>query len=301
MHLDDIEAAIKECEPDDATRIKKLKIACHPDRHPEDVARATVLFQRLGHLGDPKPASSRVVIPGVQQWILGELDSSSDYGDLYRGEQMIKISRDRVGSMCMKRENEFLRELEKAAKDKVYEGCTAKLLDEIQLKDGRLVSVYEKGRALHTVEQIAARHPKLDGRHAVWMFRRIMSCLELIHSLNICHGAMTPENIAFDVPAHRGVVFDLTHSVRFGEKLQHGSGRYGSLYPANKTGRAALDIHMAARSLDPLMTVTPEPIKRFITSLYRFPAPDSAFRLNDEILDIALPVYGKPQFLKLEM
>jgi serine/threonine protein kinase len=56
---------------------------------------------------------------------------------------------------------------------------------------------------VHTFEDVRREYPSgIDGRHAVWMWRRILELLTFVHKNGIAHGALTPDHLLVHARDH---------------------------------------------------------------------------------------------------
>jgi len=143
----------------------------------------------------------------------------------------------------------------------------------------------------------------LDFRHVVWMARRAMSSLAQAHRLGFVHGAVLPRHLLFGRENHGLGLVDWCYSVKIGEKLKVMVTSQEEFYPPEIKRRDKIgpdwDIFMAARSLQRITEVPRKFRPWFEKATMGQPRSrwQDAWDAYDKISEIALEVYGSPQFV----
>lgn len=106
----------------------------------------------------------------------------------------------------------------------------------------------------YTYEDIQKAYPQgVDGRTAIWMWKRMLDVLGFVHESGFVHGSVTPQHILVQPRDHGSVFCGWSRAVRIGEPLRFRSTEYEMYYPQeNWEGEKATpdtDIIMPARSL----------------------------------------------------
>lgn len=132
--------------------------------------------------------------------------------------------------------------------------------------------------ALHTMRDVAAAHPEgLEGRHVVWMWRRVLEVLGFAHQAGRAHRRVTEDHLVV-APRDHGVLI---------------VGWAGST-PLGGTG-ARDDLAALARVLLGLSAPLPEPLGTLLRAS-RDGAHAEAWVLADAVGHAARQAYGPPAF-----
>jgi len=294
---------------------KDLAFATHPDRNPGE-PRATVLFDRVAKAWEAKDAPPVLIKGSRHTYTLGRLIAAGDIADVYEGASgssryILKIARVPGSHAYLDVEQKHVARLLKEAGDSVYRLYVPTLVESFPAKDKiqKRVNVFaHPGKPMYTFKQVVEKHPKLDGRHIAWIFRRLCEFLEFASRHKIVHGAILPEHVLIDVAGHGVQLCGWGQSVETGQPVKIIASRYASWYPPEVIGKkptaAATDLYMVGRLMLSAAAGTPDRMKAFFKSL-TLPGvlmrPDSPARVYDDFAEVITRVYGPKKFVALSM
>jgi hypothetical protein len=180
------------------------------------------------------------------------------------------------------------------------------------------INVFRWEPGFHTLEEVHAQHPALDGRHLAWIFKRLLTVLGFCHRHNLLHGAVLPCH-ALIHPANHGLrLIGWGHSAAVGQRIRAVPAGYHDWYPAevqhHRPARPATDLFLAALCLvylaggDPARRRMPEavpaPMRRFVeTCLLESVSmrPGDAWALMEDFDELLHALYGPPRFHELTL
>lgn len=149
---------------------------------------------------------------------------------------------------------------------------------------------------------------KLEGRHLVWVFNRILLALIVANSCGIVHGAISPEHILINPQTHDVLLIGWGFSTPIGSNIPVKSESFADFYPSNwdLPANSGLDIYMAAKCMFYAMDKnnTPKTISDFFSSCV---IENPNFRLDNPLdvynnfLTIQRSTYGERRFVKLQL
>jgi hypothetical protein len=133
----------------------------------------------------------------------------------------------------------------------------------------------------HTLADVREAYPHgIDGRAAVWMWRRVLALLAWTHATGFAHGAVVPEHVLVHPRDHAAVLVGWSKCA------------------ARATASEAADIAMSARAI--LHTVDraglPEELGRLLDDVATGALDLDARALADRVLDRATAAFGPPTF-----
>jgi serine/threonine protein kinase len=227
----------KIIKKEDAKRIYHQRCTfCHPDvigkAGEEDFKKlnnAWHLTERLFEEGkyDPATPIDGFVIINTKKhsYTLGLVFQDKSFFTIFYAARsdgikcLIKTPKDAADNDLVIKERAVYDKLFKTPKEmqKLTEASFLKLIDNFEL-DGKQINVFEFDEKLESLESIVARW-NLDGRTMAWIWRRVLGGLGVLSAAGYVHGAINPKNILIDKESHRGVLFDLSFSVKIGEKV----------------------------------------------------------------------------------
>jgi hypothetical protein len=139
----------------------------------------------------------------------------------------------------------------------------------------------------------------IDARHIAWIWRRVLDCLEFVHSVGRTHGDMRPEHLVVQ-PRDHGIMF-----CGWGR-----SGRCDSSTGSKEIGRdiaqSAWSMRelMAARADEaPLNPVLPKPMRDLLKQASedpRWSAAEGASGIEQRWKQAVLESFGPPRFIPFE-
>lgn len=296
--------------------LKDLLAFCHPDRHGGS-RQAELLFIKLQELAEEARRPPVVLKSPKRTYALISRRFVGDVADLHLAEAdgkqyLVKVSRVPGAEKILDRERQVLTELHTAASDASYRLYFPLIAESFPAHDGfkRRVNVFAHEPGWYSLEEVVARHTDgLGGRHLVWIFKRLITAIGFAQRHGIVHGAVLPCHILVRPKDHAVRLVGWGQSVPIGELLKSIASRFKASYPpepfAKKPALSGADVCLAARSLL-WTTVETEPRKLF--DFLRGCQIDGqwsrdvdAWELYEEFSELAELLYGKPQFVPLEM
>lgn len=345
MTLEDVELLLKGAksarelfgtDDDKANDLKRLLLkTTHPDRNPGD-PKADALYKEVGRLWDlrTEPPAPPVVSP-KRKYQTHRIIGVGDVADIHLAtdtedsvkEYALKISRVQGGEFLLKNEAEKVAKILALAGDKSYRHYFPTLVENFPVKDKfqKHVNVYVHEDGFFDLEQVHAKHPKLDGRHIAWIFKRMLTAIGFAHQTGVVHAAVLPPHVRLypgmegqkDDKAHALMLVGCGHSINSGEVIKTISMKYRAWYPPEVLGKKAAfsetDIYLAAKCMVFLAggdvatgecPDLPKPMGRFLKSLLvegQKMRPSEAWNLLEDFSDLLKRLYGPPKFHNLVM
>ena len=283
--------------------IRDILKAIHPDKWPHEPTCPSLFIRyNTAYQRSQKPKEF------VGAYPLLSLHAEGDLRDIFNtiDGNLIKVPKivDKAANRLIEKESETLKKLKKEANGNLIQYFFPQMVDSVE-KDGKLhnVTIYE--RKLHTAAQIKEAFPSgLNGRHIAWMLRRMLTGVGYMHSLDLCHGAITPEHVMFCIENHGGVLTGIIHSDKTGEKLSVVPAKRKDWYPdfAKKGLTPSVDFAMIGRVVDFLSDDSlPKRLKNFVKALSLPSLKCEASVLEEDLKSILFDCYGPPRFLDLVM
>ena len=171
---------------------------------------------------------------------------------------------------------------------------------------------------IDTFEDVGRAHPEgVDGRHAAWMWRRILELLGWVHRCGWAHGAILPAHLVVHAHDHGVMLVGWSCATRLGARapLPVVNEAHRQIYPEallrGAPPSAATDIAMSARCIARVLggsparlpTSVPEPLRSLVA---RHASADDGRTLDawDILRDVAAAAraaYGAPRYHRLSM
>lgn len=167
-----------------------------------------------------------------------------------------------------------------------------------------------------TFGDVARAYPDgVDGRHGVWMWRRILEVLAWLHKSGFAHGAVLPQHLVVHAQHHGVMLVGFSCAARLGARapLPVFCPAARELYPpsllAGGPPSAATDILMSARCVARILGGTaervpaevPAPVASLVEEHARGHGGDDAWTLVKRVGDAAYEAYGRPTFVPFAM
>jgi hypothetical protein len=259
---------------------------------------------------------NRLAVGDVAELYLACLESDAETENRF----LVKVSRVADGKPVLDNERRTLARLLTAAGDTTYRHYLPSLVEAFPAADrpeqGVNVFHYEPG--LHTLEQVHAQCPALDGRHLGWIFKRLLTVLGFSYRHGAIHAAVLPCHVLLHAPTHGLRLVGWGQSVPAGHPIQFVPTRYRDWYPLDELNGQpagpATDVFLAARCMVYLAggdTVTnampdsvPQLMQRYIaTCLFESPQmrPNDHWALLDDFDKLLRQLYGSPKFHPLTL
>lgn len=304
MKLQDYQAELLACEDDpfaffENYSIRDVKVGLHPDRWigQEDLSKH--LFQefvRLYNLSqNPKIIHGCKVVRHIAR---------GDISDVYlvmddKGKYILKVPYVKAAYRLLQKEVETLNAL---TTDSIYGDLLPKIEKTV---DKNLF--YNYNRNIVSGSEVMMKYPELDGRHIIWMLKRLLMVTGYIHKKGYVHGAITPDHALFDASNHGAILCDWIHAGKIDDLVKMVPAKWKHFYPDEtiKTKKLTkqLDIYMIAKTMLVIGGKNmPHSIKRFLESC-TMPLkmiPDNAWKLHDEVKDLSKNLYGNSKFVTFE-
>ncbi len=285
-----------------------------------------------GKAGDPVAATvpddgrPRLNIGGRTYMLEGRI-ATGDACDVYRGRWVkrlgelcvIKVQRSLSDSDLLRREWAMLERLQASA-TAGSEHFTKRLPPMIamgQLQLGgheRLVLVYGwRSGFVHTLQDVDHVYPNgVDGRVAMWIFKRLLELLGWLHRTDVMHGGVLPPHVLIHPRDHGATLVGWSAATARPDRLPAVSKKWEAFYPEPVVKHRQVvpraDIAMAARA-----TLAIAGAKRF-TEPGNFPGGlgklmiaaaagrlDDAWSVRDALDAEALSAFGPPAYSPLQM
>lgn len=253
-----------------------------------------------------------------------------DLSDIHKsGDVALKIVRRPAENDLLENEATVIRSLWKEGEpEDKHRKYLPNLKDFFKLNERqpRHVNVFAWLKDFYTFEQIRAANPgNLRFEHGVWMFNRVLECLDALHSKRVVHGAVIPPHLmAFasenDGPMTHGVkLIDYTASVPIGGRISVLSQAWRGYYPPEvnekKEATPATDIFMAVKSIiyvlggntetNELPASVPNYLARFLQGCLQprrsAQRPKDAWALHEELEGLMERNFGPKQYFQFTM
>lgn len=182
------------------------------------------------------------------------------------------------------------------------------------LPDGTRSHVVEMQSGFFTCEQIKALRPEgLDGRTLAWMWRRLLSLLELVHGIGINHGAVLPPHVMFfpdntasipDRRRHSIRLIDWCYSFKGLHQRKAWISKWENMYPPRSHTvnqvMGGLDIYCGRKLMiylaGPQFDSLPDEIRNHFSDENRPWAGETASEFLANFNGILARIYGPPKY-----
>lgn len=310
----------------DAT-LTKLRIVCHPDKHPGD-PRAEELFKRLGMLADAARQPPVEINSPARTYRILKRIAIGDIADVFLAETggvdaVIKVSRINGAAAMIEQERVALKAILDRAGASSYCHYFPALVDSFPARDKfqKRINAFRREEGFFTLEQVHDRYPNgVDGRHQAWIFKRLLTAIGFANQTGFVHGGVLPSHVMVHARNHGLQLIGWGQSVRGAQRIRHVSTKFKDWYPPEVIGankRSAMpstDIYMAAKCLvylaggDPVSNSMPDNMPKQIRAFLRSclmegqaMRPGDAWELLDQFEELLRGLYGQPKFQELVM
>jgi hypothetical protein len=174
----------------------------------------------------------------------------------------------------------------------------------------RRVNVSVELEGFYTLKQVRdVYRGGVDGRSAVWMWRRLLVALGAASRQGLVHGCITPEHVMIHPAKHGLGLIDWCYSVEAGAKLAAIEPRYSDWYPpgvlAGEKVGFETDLFMAAKTMAWLMgELAPKQLVAFAEGCCLSGAgmaPHDGWELLGELDDLCERLWGPRRFVPFSM
>jgi len=259
----------------------------------------------------------------INSYIIGDYYPTANLCNVYYSKSndknfVIKVAKNPIDNDLLENESTILKLFNKDKKSII--GRTTPILTESfkiknKVKQKVMVNVidhlkdYVPSSYIHSLYQ-----SKLNPRHIIWIWKRILMTLYYVHERDYIHGAILPDHIMINVKEHSVNIIDWTYAVKNKTKLKLIDSTFKSHYPTyifnKKNIYPKLDIYMSAKLIVYLLggnvnnndipEYVPLLLKNLILSCIKAPGNDCK-EIYDYIDEIAYKIYGKPKFIELKI
>ncbi len=257
--------------------------------------------------------------------------AEGDLSTVYRGRKLlvtpdetgagrgvaIKVADDSSNNDLLQNEVHSLRFLNRAATPQRKH--LPVLVDEFRTSDGRFGTVLRliKGHSFSVIHKQYTQG--VDGQHAAWILKRLLSVLAHAHSQGVIHGNIKPEHIIVQPQNHNVVLLDWSHSIRTAQPAVLSIPGILSDYSApeireEQSPTAASDIYSVGKCMIMLLggdlhydSIPSHIDKRLTCFLQTFVWPNpqeraqNAEQLHEKLVQLREEIYGPQQFLEFGM
>lgn len=306
--------------PDDTKAYQKLAREVHPDSYRgPDSKSANDAFARLTRLWNDYKSSktpSDVIKTSIREYKIVRLLQDNGV------QERIAVTYDNGNNQAFvviaktPGDNDLMRRYASVAsmlRDSVepeYKDFFPRFIETLTLgsgSDARAGLVYSFPiEGFYSLREVAEDYPEgINGRDAVWIFKRILVALGNVHDIETIHGAVNLDSV-FIHPAEHGLVLDnWAYSVDAGEYLRALPPGTADDYPESVFRREApdkeLDIRLAAKVMLKIMEGKPRELRRFFNAIVdadNLPHPAEVLAIFNKVTE---EVYGPPKFHVFKM
>ena len=291
--------------------------AVHPDTAPSRyVKRAEAAFGQLKRLYDEfengdagRTSAPTTIVTKRRAYVFGSKIADGDMSALYRASYheddvthavTLKVTRDSRNNDLAQNEAKVLRHLAEHMETPLGLPYVSQLLDSFGYRDAatgvthQVNALASIGEGWYTLSQVKTAYPDgLDIRDVMWMWKRLLIAVGHAHRAGVVHGAVVPEHVLINGPAHGLMLVDWSYAriEPFGA-LSAIVPHRRSMYPPEVLNKesvsASTDIFMSARTIETLFNdATPTAFRRFIKGCTDA-RPEDAWQLMHELSDLAL-------------
>jgi hypothetical protein len=298
-----------------------------------EVVQAAAYARTLAELSRPSPddrARLRVEVGGLPYRVLGRV-AQGESTDVFLAERaqpitervLIKALRAATDRDLLDREWETLASIHastSAGADEVKRRIPSLVARGALRVDGRSASqatvLLAPSGFVDTFDDVVRAFPGgVDGRHAVWMWRRTLEVLAGVHALGWAHGAVLPQHLVVHARDHGVMLVGWSSAARSGARdaalVVSGVGR-DCYAPARLSGAppsAATDVTMSARCVarllggtaDAVPAAVPRPLAELVEKHAQGRGGDDAWALRQHLGEVAHLTYGAPRYNPLPL
>lgn len=303
---------------------KLLRVSTHPDKNPGDT-RAAGLFAKIEEWYNRLKTPTQPIKSPKREYEPIELLCAGDVADIHSAisggkDYLLKISRVDGGDKLLDNEQKTLTALLSKSVGDSYSRYLPTIAESFLAKDKiqKRINVFVKEEGFYTLEEIHAQHPKLDGRHLAWLFKRLLTIVGFVGKSGFVHGAILPTHVMVNPDTHGIQLIGWGHSVPVRAAIKTISAKFKGWYPTEVLKKRDVysntDLFMAAKCIvyaaggDPITGSLPNDLPLKMRNFFKSclldsqtMRPDDAWTVLDDFEEILKQVYGKPKFHHLVM
>ena len=272
----------------------------------------------------------RVTIGGLPYRVFGRV-ARGESTDVFLAERahpvtervLVKVLRAASDADLMDREWETLAALHRSETDGAREGLrrlpSPVVRGKVVVPGGpeRRATVFRaRSGFVDTLHDVMRAYPAgVDGRHASWMWRRVLEGLSWVHRSGWAHGAVLPQHLVIHGRDHGVLLVGWSCAARLGGSAPLPAvspawrGSYAPGLLAGAPPSAAADIVMSARCIARVLGGTdervprsvPAPLAAVIEDAAAGGAGDDAWAVAKSVGDASREAYGRPAYHRFEM
>ncbi len=274
---------------------------CHATVAAEDGLVSAAAFRAAqAQLDDEARARADLVVAGVPYLTLGPL-ARGKRADVVLAQRayritervVVKLLHDPADAARLQHEHDVLRQLN-ASEIQGAPQMTKRLPQPVAFGSASLAGgearpalvMRAASGFIHTFADVRAAYPSgLDGRHAVWMWRRILELFGWIHRAGWAHGALEPHHLLVHARDHGVMPIGWSSAARI-----------------TRAGQVEADIVLSARCIAYLLAPSvPAPIAALVESTIRVAPSGDAWSLERAVCEAARHAYGPVRYEPLRM
>jgi hypothetical protein len=293
-----------------------------------DVVRAIAFKRALAELSRDDGVRPRVQVAGFSYRVLGRI-AQGESTDVFLAERaqsitervILKVLRHDADADFVEREWHALSTLHRESPADEMKRRLPALVGRGKLvmdgAEGPLAVVMRASSGfVDTFHDVRRTYPAgVDGRHAVWMWRRTLELLAGLHQSGWTHGAVLPQHLVVHARDHGVMLVGWSCAARASgrEPLPAVSTVSRECYPsalrAGSPPSPATDITMSARCIAYLLggsasrvpPSVPRPVAALIEEHAQGIGGGDAWAIRQELSDAARQAYGPPRYHPLPM
>jgi len=240
---------------------------------------------------------------------------------------VLKIARTHKDNDLLEAEAKILKTLHDSPKTVEFGAdLISEFVESFKIKNDKMqkvvVNVFKFADDNYSIKFIADLHDgKFNPRHIIWMWKRILSVVGVIHNVGYVHGALVPSNVLISPANHGCRLIDFCYAVESGATLKVIDSQYADFYPPEITSEhhtnevdSSFDIYMIGKLMiyllggdvknNTLPDYVPNRMKNTILSTViknKYSRYKDAWEVYDIVSTLGKELYGAPKFVELKL
>lgn len=241
---------------------------------------------------------------------------------------VLKIARTHKDNDLLETEAKILKMLHDDPKTSEFGGnMLVELVESFKIKNDKnekvVVNVLKHADDNYTIKQIADLYDgnPFDPRHIIWIWKRLLSVVGVIHNAGYVHGALVPSNVLISPANHGCKIIDFCYAVENGKDLKVIDSQYADFYPPEisskdhtNTVSTDFDIYMIGKCMihllggDVITNTLPDYVsKRMKNAILatviknKYSRYKDAWEVYDIVSALGKELYGKSKFIELNI